>query len=76
MVNTLRRFDIDAAEFSDPVGGGGGEFRPSASSLSLSRSWQPCITAIFNFNLSAKPVTRFAWLGVRATITELRQSGI
>ncbi len=69
---------MDVTEFPAPADddGGGGEFRPSASSLSLSRSWHPCITAIFNFNLSAKPVTRLAWLGVRATITELRQSGI
>jgi hypothetical protein len=38
IVNTLRRFDIDRTVFSKPDVGGGGEFRPSASSLSLSRS--------------------------------------
>ncbi len=36
IVNTLRRFDIDKTEFSKSVVGGGGEFRPSASSLSFS----------------------------------------
>lgn len=67
---------MDAIELSRPVDAGGGELRPSASSLSISRSWQPWITAMLSFSRSAKPVTRLAWFGVRATITELRQSGI
>ena len=76
MVNTLRRFDMESRGLAKLADGGGGEFLPSASSLSPSRSGLPCITAMFNFSLWAKPVARLAWLGLRATITALRQSAI